>query len=527
MRDDGSAVSDSIVNDAAIPIVDHYDFVAPLEHPALTQWVATLAARGRPFRPEFKMYTGHGSSEMTAHRLALLQELGAESLLLAWDLPSQLGFDPDHRLSRSQVGRAGVSCATLNDMRSIVSLIDLGRLTSFGTLANSLGHVGLAMVLEVLNEAGADTPIYMQNDPLKEFTARGTEIFSPDEALRLACDAAEYAVRHDVPGHAITVCSNHHDIAGAGPVVALGFALANGVAYLDDLVRRGLDPARASSTLSFFVNERSDFFIGAALFRSTRVLWADILDQRYGLKPDAHQPLHLMGYAHGLEAPEEPLVNVARVAVSVGAATLGGADTLCCAAYDEALRIPSDDAAALALRTIQVASSEHGMSDTVDGLRGSYKYESLCDEIISRVRTEFDSIEERGGAIACIENGYALSRLTDGQNHRHQQLKSGARPWFGVNVDNVPGRRSLFSGQSQGDFRLREVESELYKRARLAKLDESGDVKALLENLERVTASGENVMDATRVVLRAGATSEQIIAANRRGFAVSGPGAKS
>lgn len=523
LRGEGEGVSDSTVNDAALPIHDSYVAEGAKENPALRRWREARRAQGRPFRPDYKLYTGHGSPEMTADRLQLLQRLGADSLLLAWDLPSQLGLDPDHRLARSQVGRAGVSCDSLSDMRAICERVDLRALRSFGTLANSLGPVGFAYVVETLREAGAaTTAVYMQNDPLKEYTARGTEIFEPTEALRLACDVAEYVVREDVPGHAITVCSNHYDIAGAGPVVALGLALANGVAYMDDLVARGLDPADAARTISYFVNERSDFFITAALFRTTRSLWGDLLHERYGLDPLEVDPLHLMGYAHGLEAPEEPLVNVARVAVSVTAATMGGADTLCAAAYDEALRIPSDDAAALALRTIQVASSEHGVSDTLDPLAGSAKYESLCDEIATRVRDQYDEIQSRGGAVECIENGYVLSCMVAGQEHRHLQITSGARPWVGVNRDVAPEYRPLFHGRSEGDVRLKEAEAELAERARERKARCTTSVEIPLREVEKVTQGRENVMEQVLAAVRAGATSEQVVSAMRHGFETAG-----
>lgn len=516
-------MSTNRVNDAALPVSDVYGGPGVNDHPALRRWRDVRTARGGPFRPEYKLYTGHGSPEMTADRLSLLQRLGAESLLLAWDLPSQLGLDPDHRLARSQVGRAGVSCDSLDDMRAICSKIDLKALTSFGTLANSLGPVGFAYVSEVLREAdAAETAIYMQNDPLKEYTARGTEIVDPVHAIRMACDVAEYVVRGRIPGHAITVCSNHYDIAGAGPVVGLGLALANGVAYMDDLVTRGLAPSDAARTISLFVNERSDFFITAALFRMTRVLWSDVLEERYGVDPSSCEPLHVMGYAHGLEAPEEPLVNVARVAVSVTAATFGGADTLCAAAYDEALRIPSDDAAALALRTIQVASSEHGVADTVDPLAGSAKFEALCDEIVTGARLQLDEIESRGGAVKCIENGYALSCLVAGQEHRHQQLHGGERLWVGVNRYAAPELRHLFSGQSEGDVRLREVEAELVERARLRKTTNRSAVDLPLREIEKVAQGSENIVETVMAAVRAGATTEQVMSAARQGFEASG-----
>ena len=510
--------STSVVNDAGLPVHDQFEQLAATEHPALVRWREWRREQGRPFRPNFKMYVGHTSPAATGERVKLLQSLGVESVLLAWDLPSQLGMDPDHRLARSQVGRAGVSCSSLDDLREICADLDLDALVSFGMLANSVGPIGLGLVLEVLKEAGASgTAITLQNDPLKEFTARGTDIFTPAASLRLACDVVEYAVEHDIPGQAMTVCSNHYDVAGAGPVLALAFALANGLAYLDELVARGVDATRAAEKISFFVNERSDFFVTAALFRTTRVLWADLIATRYGVDPGG-KPLHVMGYAHGLETSAEPLVNVARVAVSITAATLGGADTLCVAAYDEALRIPSADAAALALRTLQVASLEHGVSDSVDPLAGSYKFEALCRTIEHDVREELARIDERGGAVACIDNDYVLSRMADWQEHRPHQLASGDRPWVGVNVYQAPTTAGLFTGSSGTDFGILETEQRLIERVRARKATSSAEVTASLSALTTDLEAGANSVDATRRALRAGATVEQITDAMRAGL---------
>lgn len=505
-------------NDAGIEVRDLYSPVPPREHPALEHWRQDRLTRGWPYRPDWKIYVGHGSPEFTARRLGLLQRLGVESLLLAWDLPSQLGLDPDHRLSRSQVGRAGVSCASLDDMRRIWSQVELGRLTSLGLLANSVGPYGYSLALEVLSEAGATgTPIMMQNDPLKEFTARGTDLFTPPEALRLACDVVEHAVEHDVPGHAMTVSSNHFDVAGAGPVLGLAFALANGVAYMDELVGRGLDPSAAASKIALFINERSDVTLTAALFRATRVLWADVLHERYGV-PHTQPPVHVMGYAHGLEHPAEPLVNVARVAVSVTAASLGGADTLCAAAYDEALRIPSEDAAALALRTIQVASLEHGVADSVDALAGSFKFESLGREVEERVRDEMRRVDEQGGAIACIDNDYIVDRTLEWQGHRPGALDSGERPWVGVNVHASPQDRHLFAGASAPDAAVAETESSLVRSIVEHKAAQAPTLRQALEQLTADVASSRNCVTATRAALREGATVEQVTDATRLGL---------
>ena len=357
----------------------------------------------------------------------------------------------------------------------------------------------------------------MQNDPLKEFTARGTDIFHPDDALRLACDVLEYAVEHEVPGYAMTVSSNHFDVAGAGPVLGLAFALANGIAYLDEVVRRGVAPAKAAEKIALFINERSDFMVTAALFRATRILWADILHRRYGI-PYTQAPVHLMGYAHGLETALEPLVNVVRVAVSVAAASFGGADTLCAAAYDEALRIPSEDAAALALRTIQVASTEHGLADSVDSLAGSFKFERLGLEIEGAVRAELRRIDEEGGAVACIENGYVVGRISERQGHRTEMLESGQRPWIGVNVNVDSESRTHFAGTSAADISVRETELELVDRVRQRKASGSRHVDNALQRLTRDAAARRNCVSVTRAALREGATVEEITEATRRGL---------
>ncbi len=504
-------------NDARLQVLDLYGPTRASEHPALAHWRRVRAETGPPYRPDWKMYVGHGSPEFTAERLALLQRLGADSVLLAWDLPSQLGLDPDDRLARSQVGRAGVSCASLDDMRKTCSEIDLQRLSSLGLLANSVGWYGFGLALEVLAESDASaTPVFLQNDPLKEFTARGTDILRPHEALRLACDVLEYAVDHDVPGHAITVCSNHFDVAGAGPVLALAFALANGVAYMDEVVGRGVDPAAAAEKIALFVNERSDFLVTAALFRATRVLWADILHERYGLSY-TRPPVHIMGYSHGLETPLEPLVNVARVAVSVSAASLGGADSLCAAAYDEALRIPSEDAAALALRTIQVASVEHGVSDSVDPLAGSYKLESLGQAIEAEVKDELQRVAEQGGAVACIDNDYIVGRIAERQGHRTEMLDSGQRPWVGVNSYASPDSRHLFTGSSAPDVSFAETERMLIHR--IVEHKSTKHPARALDDLATEVAHNRNCITATRRALREGATVQQITEATVRGLA--------
>jgi len=510
----------SYSNDGRVPIRAEYTTPAVTESPAITAWRADRIKRGGPFRPRYMVYAGLGSPEMTAERIGALQQLGAESFLLAADLPSQLGFDPDHELAHAQVGRAGVSCGNLADFETICSKIDLKSADSIGMLSNSVGHIGMGMVSAVLADRGAGhVKLVMQNDPLKEFTARGTEIHEPAESVRIACDCVAYAIDENIPGFPLTVCSNHYDVAGAGPILALAFAFANATAYMDELVGRGYDPAQVSSRLMFFLNERSDLFTEAAAFRSARNIWSDILTERYGVV-GAKQPVAtLMGYAHGLETAEEPLVNLPRVTLSVLASVLGGVDYLCATGYDEAIRIPSIDAAALALRTMQVVGNEHGAAATVDPLVGSLKLHDIEDYIQTTVRLEMDRLDKEGGPVDAVKNDYIKLRIDENRGTREGQIARGERVMVGTNAYRATEQRHLFAGQSSGEIDFARIE-ELAKE-KLAKHKATRDNQAVRRTLHDVVGAAstvENLLPPTIAALRAGATAAEIVQATREGF---------
>lgn len=521
MTDDIPVAGVSRANDGQVPTFPEYDAGAPQLSGAVEAWRRARVAAGGPFRPRYMVYAGLGSPEMTAERLEVLQSVGAESFLLAADLPSQLGFDPDHELAHAQVGRAGVSCTTLEDFRTICSRVDLEQADSVGLLANSVGHIGMAMVTTVLEERGArQVKLVMQNDPLKEFTARGTEIHEPEESVRIATDCVAHAIDEDIPGAALTVCSNHYDVAGAGPLLAMAFAFANATAYVDDLVSRGYEVAQVCDKLMFFLNERSDLFAEAAVFRSSRTIWSDIVTQRYGV-PLSEQPVaRLMGYAHGLETADEPLVNLSRVTLSVLASVWGGADYLCATGYDEALRIPSVDAAALAVRTMQVVGNEHGAASTIDPLAGSGKMRDVEDYVQTTVRAELQRIEEHGGALAALNNGYVKQRIDESRGTRERQVAAGERLMVGHNVHAAPERRGLFAGQSSGEVDFARIEAS--RKETLARHKGARDPRQVVAALCEIRASAagkDNLLPPTIAALRLGATSEEIVQATREGFA--------
>jgi methylmalonyl-CoA mutase N-terminal domain/subunit len=466
------------------------------------------------------VYSGLGSPAMTAERLAVLQQVGAESFLLAADLPSQLGFDPDHELAHAQVGRAGVSCATLDDFATICSRLDFDTADSVGMLQNSLGHVALGMVHSVLADRDAtDVKLVMQNDPLKEFTARGTEIHTPEQALRIAADCVAFAIDEKIPGAALTVCSNHYDVAGAGPLLAIAFAFGNAIAYMDELVTRGYPPAEAAAKLMFFLNERSDLFVEASVFRMARVLWSEIMRDRYGLTIDEQPVAALMGYSHGLESAAEPLVNIPRVTLSVLGSMLGGVDYLCATGYDEALRIPSVDAAALAVRTMQVVAYEHGASSTIDALAGSAKLRDIDDYVATEIRSEMARLFDAGGPVEAIDNGYIAGRIDDHRGARQHQLDSRERLMVGHSIFEAQARSPYFSGKSTGEIDFREVERDAVERVTAHKKQRDPvAVERALTEVQAAAAGKENLVPHSIVALRAGATSAEIVDATREGF---------
>jgi methylmalonyl-CoA mutase, N-terminal domain len=505
-------------NDGEVPIKRLYAADAADRDAPLRAWAEQRSLAEPPYRPRFMVYTGLGSPEMTAGRLRLLQDVGAESFLLAADLPSQLGFDADHELAHAQVGRAGVNCSTLDDMRVILSTLDLDAADSVGMLANSLGHVGLGMISTVFAERGASTKLVMQNDPLKEFTARGTEIDEPADAVRIACDSVAYAIDNNLPGIAMTVCSNHYDVAGAGPILGMAIAFTNAIVYVDELVARGYAVADIDSKLMFFLNERSDLFVEAAVFRVARTIWSDILSERYGWT-GPQSPATLMGYAHGLESAEEPLVNVPRCTLSVLASMAGGVDYLCATSYDEALRIPSADAAALAVRTMQVVAYEHGIANTVDPLAGSYKLRDVADYVYSNTQAEIAKLAEHGGGLGALHDGYIKDCIDQRRGARERQLAQGDRVMVGRGVYDAPQHRAHFQGQSTGEINFAAVEAECADRLRQVRADRDGvRVRRNLAELQFVASGKENLVPATIEALRSGATTGELVAATSAGF---------
>lgn len=461
-----------------------------------------------------KIYAGLGTPKQTNERVRKLAGWGAEVVQLAADLPSQVGFDPDHIMSAGEVGRAGVSIASLRDMEVIFDGLPLAGFARVGMLGNSIGPIALALFIALAEKQGArldGVVIDLQNDPLKEYVARGTQFLPIPAALRLANDVVEWAAESAPHWYPLDVCVNHLNAAGAGSTSATAFALANAITYIEELLERGLPIDSFAPSLQLFLDEREDFFAAVANVRATRRIWARLMRDRFGATDPRSMALRVTAYGHGRETRREPLNNIARIALGSLGYYLAGVQSLYTASYDEVLQTPSDESAKIAIRTQQILASEIGFGLTADPLGGSYYVESLTKELEDGILEEVDEVERRGGAIACIENGHMRRVITEGAVRRQTRYEQGLRPMVGVDRyiaddDDTWAVRPSSGMTEEGEMRRRSDVAEL-RRAR-----EERPVADALRTLEEVLRRGGNsvppVLDAVRAYATVGEVSD-------------------
>jgi methylmalonyl-CoA mutase N-terminal domain/subunit len=386
------------------------------------------------------MYSGYGTPSETNARFRRLLEAGQTGLSIALDLPTQMGLDSDDPLADGEVGKVGTPLDTVDDLVTLLDGLPLDRVRQMRTTANAIGPIFAAFAIVALEELGVDPTslrVMLQNDPLKEYTARGTYVFPPRASLQLAVDVVEHfasAVPHWEP---IEFCGYHIRDAGATAVEEVAIATANGMAYLDDARRRGVDISEIAPSLFLFLSTGVDVFEEAAKLRAARRLWARLLHEWYDV-PTERAAINLFVYTlGGALTAQEPLNNVVRVAYEALAAVLGGAQTLATSSYDEALGLPTAAAAHLALRTQQVAAHESGAASVVDPLGGSHYVEELTDRIEAAVVATILEISEAGGAVAALESGLLTQKISDSAYTFQQGVESGERKIVGVSVHPV------------------------------------------------------------------------------------------
>ncbi len=431
--------------DSGIPVDPLYGPSAPDPRigfpgqPPFTRGVYPSMYRGRPWT--IRLYSGWGSPEDTNGRFRYLLERGQTGLSVALDLPTQMGLDPDHPLAAGEVGKVGVSVATLADMETIFERIPLDRVSTSFTI-NATASVVLAMYIAVGRRQGvaaADLRGTVQNDILKEYLARKTYIYPPGPSLRLAADVLEWSAREAPKFNPISVCGYHIRQAGSDAVQEVAIALSDGLAYLQAVVDRGVDIDVIAPRFSFNISTMRDFFEEIAKHRAARRIWSDAVRDRFGAEDARSMQLRLFSGGDGTTLTAvEPMNNVVRIAYQALAIVLSGAQAVHTMGYDEALGLPTEEAALIALRTQQILQHEVGMTRTADPLGGSYYVESLTDEIERRVRAAMEQIETNGGVIACIEDGSLESSVADAAYREQQAIERGEREVVGVNVHVDP-----------------------------------------------------------------------------------------
>jgi methylmalonyl-CoA mutase N-terminal domain/subunit len=460
-----------------------------------------------------RLYAGWGGPEDTNERFRYLLDQGQTGLSVALDLPTQMGLDSDADLAAGEVGKVGVAIDTLADMERVFEGIPLDRVSTSFTI-NATAPILLAMYQVVGEKQGVDPAVLrgtVQNDILKEFLARKTYIYPPGPSLRLVADVIEYSARHLPKFNPISVCGYHMRQAGCDAVQEIAFTLANGAAYIQSVIDRGLDVDEFAHRFSFNISTMRDFFEEVAKHRAARRLWARILRDRFGARDPRSWTLRLFSGGDGTTLTGiEPLNNVVRTTLQTLAIVLSGAQAVHTMSWDEALALPSADAALVALRTQQIVAHESGATRTVDPLGGSYYVESLTDELERRAAALLEEVE-RDGVVEGIASGELELAIAEAAYRQQAQVESGERVVVGVN-------RFASDGAEEQDVEVLTVPEAVRERqlARLAEARVRRDgaaVRAALAGVSAAARSGENTMPSVLAAVRAYATVGEISAA--------------
>jgi methylmalonyl-CoA mutase N-terminal domain/subunit len=451
-------------------------------------------------------YSGFGTAEETNERFRYLLDRGQTGFSIALDLPTQIGLDSDDPFARGEVGRVGVAIDTLDDVHRLFAGIDLSRVTQFRTSANAIGPLVTALFIAFAEEHGISPRsfrVLLQNDSLKEFPARGAWIYPPAASLKLSCDVIEYCARELPEWNGIQFCGAHYREAGGTAVQELAFAFADAIAYVEEVLSRGLPIDGFAQQFYLFVYVHTDLLEEVAKLRAARRIWAKLLRDRFGSRDEEVQKLKIFVWCGGSSlTTQQPLNNVVRVTIEALAAALGGVQTMATASYDEGMGLPTEASSKLALRTQQIVAYESGVAATADPFGGSYVIEAMTDRIEADVTRELARIDEQGGAVGAIENGYFSRALTESAFRWQAALEAEEKIVVGVNRfrEDEPTRIAVFAG-SPGAAE-RQVE---HLTATRAARDQTA-VDAALREVTAAAASGVNTIPSLTAAVKARAT---------------------
>jgi len=464
-----------------------------------------------------RQFSGFGTPGDTNKRFKYLLAHGEAGLSVAFDMPTLMGYDPDNPLSKGEVGREGVSVSSIVDMEELFSGIPLDKVSVSMTI-NGPAIILLALYIVAAEKQGVSQDKLMgtiQNDILKEYIAQKEFIFPPEPSVRLVVDTFEYCSRYMPKYNFISVSGYHIREAGADAVQELAFTLADAITYVDQAVKRGLDVDSFAPRISFFFDSHIDFFEEIAKFRAARRMWAKIMRERFGARDERSMKLRFHVQTAGVSlTAQQPLNNVVRVAYEALAAALGGAQSLHTNAMDEALALPTEEAAKLAVRTQQILALETGVANVADPLGGSYYVEWLTDEVERRAWKLIDEIEAQGGVIKCIENGWFQRQIADSAYRYQRSLENKSRLLVGVNCfrEEEKVKVPIF----RIDPRIEQSQVERVRRLRATRDNKA--VERKLEELKQAAQSKLNLVPYVVECVRASATLGEIVGSLKEVF---------
>jgi len=487
--------------------VDYLEDIGfPGEFPFL-RGVHSTMYRGRLWT--MRQYAGFGSADDSNKRYKYLLDQGQTGLSVAFDLPTQMGYDSDHEMCRGEVGKCGVAISSLKDMEVLFDDIPLSKVSTSMTI-NSTAMILLAMYIAVAEKQGVDQLELagtIQNDILKEYIARGTYIFPPRESMRLITDVFEYCSKNMPKWNTINVSGYHIREAGSTAVQEVAFTLADGIAYVEAAINRGLELDKFAPRLAFFFGSHNDMFEEIAKFRAARRLWARIMRDRFHTKSPKSLRLRFHTQTAGCSlTAQQPENNIVRVTIQALAAVLGGTQSLHTNSMDEAYALPTEKAVKIALRTQQIIAHESGVTNTIDPLAGSYFIESLTNQIEDAAMEYIKKIDDMGGILTAIERGFVQREIADSA-YKYQRAVDGCEKIvIGVNRYRDSEKASIETLKVNP-----EVEEKQKRRLeRLRKERDSKEVKRALAEIRRVVESKENLMPVVLDAVKSYATLGEI-----------------
>jgi methylmalonyl-CoA mutase N-terminal domain/subunit len=511
--------SNAEVNRLYTPIdIEDVDYMNDLGFPGeypFTRGIQPTMYRGRLWT--MRQYAGFATAEESNARYKFLLEQGQTGLSVAFDLPTQIGYDSDHPLAEGEVGKVGVAIDSLKDMEILFDGIPLDRVSTSMTI-NAPAAVLLSMYIAVAGKQGV-TPDKLngtiQNDILKEYIARGTYIFPTKPSMRLITNIFEYCSKEVPKWNTISISGYHIREAGSTASQEVAFTLANGIAYVEAAINAGLKVDDFAPRISFFFNAHNDLLEEVAKFRAARRLWARLMKERFGAQDEKSMMLRFHTQTGGSTlTAQQPNNNIVRVAIQTLAAVLGGTQSLHTNSRDEALALPNEESVRIALRTQQIVAYESGVAETVDPLAGSYYIEAMTDRIEKEAMEYIDKIDKLGGAASAIDSGYIQKEIQDSAYRYQMEIEAGSRIVVGVNKFQI--EEETPKGLLKVDPRVGEIQKE--KLIQLRKERDNGRVDQNLASLKKAAQGDDNLMPYILEAVRSYATLGEICGVLREVF---------